>query len=233
MHPHPIITPPPYHHTSQPPPNHLPTIKTPVILVHTGWRWNPFYAQYVYFFAPKAGIDGSNATCLSVTQGGGINLGMPNGTDVDYQPFANARTLSLWITPNAPPPPPGVPAQPPIIGLPIKVGVVWCEVVCEVVVWGVVGHVVIVWYTQEMVYQCTTSYSSISNNNSSSSSSHMMIHTRHYTPLTPPHSWDCTMLQQTVFVMDPLNSPPPLLLHESPMGTCSTASPWMNFDVLV
>lgn len=90
----------------------------------TGWRWNPFFQQYVYFWAEGAGIDGTNATCVSASPGGGLNFGMPNGTNPGFQPFANATTLSMWVTPKIPGPPPGIaaPTVPPTpFPVPLKV----------------------------------------------------------------------------------------------------------------
>lgn len=89
-----------------------------------GWRWNPFFQQYVYFWAQGAGIDGTNATCVSASPGGGLNFGMVNGTNPAFRPFANATTVSMWVSPNIPPPPPGIdaPAVPPTPSpVPLKV----------------------------------------------------------------------------------------------------------------
>ncbi len=42
--------------------------------VNAGWGYRPFGQQYDHFWAQGAGLNGSNATCLSASQGGGIGF---------------------------------------------------------------------------------------------------------------------------------------------------------------
>ena len=42
--------------------------------VNAGWGYRPFGQQYDNFWAQGAGLNGSNATCLSASQNGGIGF---------------------------------------------------------------------------------------------------------------------------------------------------------------
>lgn len=42
--------------------------------VNAGWGYRPFGQQYDNFWAQEAGMHGSNATCLSTSQNGGIGF---------------------------------------------------------------------------------------------------------------------------------------------------------------
>ncbi|KAK9823593.1 hypothetical protein WJX72_004108 [[Myrmecia] bisecta] len=79
--------------------------------VETGWSWNPYFLHNSEFWRPGAGINGSNATCVTVaTRGqynqpgsgdGGLSLSCRNCSEPGYQPFAVNNQLDFWVRSNS------------------------------------------------------------------------------------------------------------------------------------
>ncbi|KAK9801963.1 hypothetical protein WJX73_002009 [Symbiochloris irregularis] len=68
--------------------------------IQTGWSWDPYSITNKLLQVPGAGIDSSNATCLTASAGGGLTLTSREADQQGYQPFisSNATTLSFYAT---------------------------------------------------------------------------------------------------------------------------------------
>ncbi|KAK9817073.1 hypothetical protein WJX72_009058 [[Myrmecia] bisecta] len=86
--------------------------------VETGWSWNPYYLHSSEFWRPGAGVNGSNATCVTVatraqynqpgTGGGGLTFTCRECSKPGYQPFGVNNQLQFWVRSNSS----GIPSDP-------------------------------------------------------------------------------------------------------------------------
>ncbi|WIA20876.1 hypothetical protein OEZ85_005223 [Tetradesmus obliquus] len=68
--------------------------------IEPGWKWRPYSAKNAQLLVRGQGVDGSVATCASLSQGGAFVFACRQCNATGYQPFAKARTLSFDIRSN-------------------------------------------------------------------------------------------------------------------------------------
>lgn len=68
--------------------------------IEPGWNWQPYDAKNTELIAKGQGVDGSMATCASLSKGGAFKFYCRNCSRPGYQPFAKAKSLHFNIRSN-------------------------------------------------------------------------------------------------------------------------------------
>jgi hypothetical protein len=68
--------------------------------IEPGWNWQPYDAKNTELIAKGQGVDGSAATCATLSKGGAIKFNCRNCSRPGYQPFAKAKSLNFDIQSN-------------------------------------------------------------------------------------------------------------------------------------
>jgi hypothetical protein len=64
------------------------------------WSWLPYKSRNNVLLAEGQGVDGSTATCSTISQGGGVEFQCKQCAQPGYQPFAKAEVLRFDIRSN-------------------------------------------------------------------------------------------------------------------------------------
>jgi cullin-associated NEDD8-dissociated protein 1 len=68
--------------------------------IQPGWNWLPYNAKKTVLLAEGQGVDGSTATCATLSEGGAVEFRCRQGSRPGYQPFAGAESLQFDIRSN-------------------------------------------------------------------------------------------------------------------------------------
>jgi cullin-associated NEDD8-dissociated protein 1 len=68
--------------------------------IQPGWTWLPYNAKNTVLLAKGEGVDGSVATCATLSQGGAVKFNCRQCSRPGYQPFAKATSLQFDIRSN-------------------------------------------------------------------------------------------------------------------------------------
>jgi hypothetical protein len=68
--------------------------------IQPGWTWLPYNAKNTVLLAKGEGVDGSIATCATLSQNGAVKFNCRQCSRPGYQPFAKATSLQFDIRSN-------------------------------------------------------------------------------------------------------------------------------------
>lgn len=68
--------------------------------IQPGWSWLPYNAKNTVLLAEGQGVNGSNATCATLSEGGAVEFQCRECSKPGYQPFAKANALQFAIRSN-------------------------------------------------------------------------------------------------------------------------------------
>jgi hypothetical protein len=68
--------------------------------IQPGWNWQPYNAKSSVLLADGQGVNSSNATCSTLSQGGAVSFVCRQCSRAGYQPFTKAESLRFDIRSN-------------------------------------------------------------------------------------------------------------------------------------
>uniref|UniRef100_A0A383WGT9 Expansin-like EG45 domain-containing protein n=1 Tax=Tetradesmus obliquus TaxID=3088 RepID=A0A383WGT9_TETOB len=66
-----------------------------------GWNWFPYFSAYKRYAVPGRTLKKTAATCVELTENGGLSFHVKEGNQPGYQPFAGVTAIQLTLRSNS------------------------------------------------------------------------------------------------------------------------------------